>query len=132
MRDIFLITKDRITWDKCKETIISVFPNADGDDAFVFIGDYPKTIQIWFDDTESGDRLTDTQLDATDFLDETKKQIPFPNGYWMNVEFHLKKEAAKLVKALETLYPELFIIDDEDNVFSAKDYLIHVEVEGEE
>ncbi|MBQ7153174.1 MAG: hypothetical protein IJR83_04460 [Clostridia bacterium] len=132
MRDIFLITKERITWGKCKETIKSVFPKAEGSNSFVLIGKSPKTIQIWFDDTESGDRLTDTQQDATDFTDETKKQIPFPNGYVTNVEFHLKKEAAKLVKALETLYPELYIIDDEDNVFSAKDYLIHVEVEGEE
>ncbi len=128
MRDIFLITKERIVWDKCKEIIENAFPDADGNKSFVLIGKSPKTLQIWFDNSEFGDKLSNTQRDETDFTEETKKRVPFSDGYVTNVEFHLEKEAAKLIKAFACLYPELYIIDDEEQVFSAAEYLANKSV----
>ena len=127
MRDIFLITKEKIVWDKCKEIIENAFPGAEGNKSFALIGKSPKTLQIWFDNSESEDRLTDIRQDETDFSEETKKQIPFSNGYVTNVEFHLMKEVAELVKAFASVYPELYVIDDEDNVFTAAEYLAQFE-----
>lgn len=123
MRDIFLITKSKITWNSIKDTVVQAFPSADGGDTFVLIGKFPKTIQMWFDTSDEGDKLSDKQKGDTDFPAEVKKRIPFPQGFVTNAEYHLKKEVCKLISALLPLYPELFLIDDNDKVFSAEEYL---------
>ena len=123
MRDIFLITKSKLTWESVKPAVEKAFPDAGGNNSFLLIGKSPKTIQIWFDLSSEGDKLSDRQEDDTDFPAEVKKQIPFSQGFVTNAEYHLEKEICKLISVLVPIYPELHLIDDNDKVFSAEEYL---------
>lgn len=43
--------------------------------------------------------------------------------YCTNAEFHREKDVCAVVSVLLPLYPDLFLIDEDDRVFSAAEYL---------
>lgn len=122
MKDIFLLTDRPIVWSDCKTAILSVFPNAKGDNSMLLIGQSPKTLQIWFDAGENN-RLYNQDESGSDFPASVKEQITLDNPYCTNIEFHRERDICKLLSVLLPLYPEMVLIDDDDRVFGGKQYL---------
>ena len=67
MRDIFLVTQKRMTWEDCGAALTAAFSDADGNETGVRIGRSPKTVQIWFEADEKAAKLYDTRAGGSDF-----------------------------------------------------------------
>ena len=122
MRDIFLLTNEKPTWERCKCAILEEYPGAQGNKSGVFIGKSPFTIQIWFE-SDGSDRMYNDNDGAAGFPEELRELVPMQNPFCTNVEFHTVDSVKRIVCLLLNLFPEMYIIDDDDNVLSAADYL---------
>ncbi len=124
MRDIFLITDRRITWNECKNCILNEFRDAVGDEKLLVTGKSPKTVQVWFCSDEDQCKLFGVSGGGSDFPEEVKEKIPLTDPYCTNVEFHREKDVCRLISAILPLFPEMYVIDDGDGVCAAKEYIV--------
>ena len=123
MRDIFLVTRKRMTWEDCGAALTAAFSDDDGNETGVRIGRSPRTVQIWFEADEKAAKLYDTRAGGSDFPSGVKRLVPQEDPYCTNAEFHREKDVCAVVSVLLPLYPDLFLIDEDDRVFSAAEYL---------
>ena len=72
MKDIFLITDKKITWNECKNSILNEFRDAIGAEKLLVTGKSPKTVQMWFCSDENQAKLYSASNGESDFPKEVK------------------------------------------------------------
>ncbi len=64
------------------------------------------------------------KYDPDEYWDEDDlKDIPEEYNYFTNLEYHLTSVSKNFVKALQPLYPDMLIQDDDSKVFTIEEYL---------
>ena len=116
MRDLTFITKKPLELEKCLEQIKTIFKGAKGNGHNIYIGKSLKSLYIWFPSIK--------KYDPSEYWDEEElKNLPEDFKYFTSVEFHLTSVSKQVVKALESLYPEMIVEDENGNFYSITKYL---------
>ncbi len=122
MRDIFILTNTKLSYENCKDIVASRILNADGNEHVISFGEPPKSVYLWFSTDETDERMYN-ENEAGGFDAELQQLVPMQNPYCVNVEFHRLIDVQKLVSALFECFSELYVIDDDDNVYSGEMFL---------
>lgn len=121
MKEISLFTRTKITADKVAAKIIDSYKwkmrIVQNDETEIFLGYSPYEFYIVFSDS----------CDINDpdclFEESDKKQIPFDNPQVNEIYFHDDEVAKYVISVILTEYPELYLMDDDGNVFSASSFI---------
>lgn len=120
MKSLTLFTKTKITADKISQKLINRFSNktvVQNDEIEIWLGDFPNNFYIIFSDSES--------IDSETFLmeDWEKELIPFDNAVTNDLYYHKEKLVEEVVRVIAEEYPELIINDEENDYYTAEEYL---------
>ena len=120
MKSIILFTDSPIDSTICDKALKPVFPKIKITDAYVFYGKPPKSFN--FDIEDKRDKDSFEPLD-----EETASKIPISNPYCTVISFHYEDMMKQVVTALEPLFPELFICEDQIDWFGTADEYINLD-----
>lgn len=115
MKGITLITSKGLTYEKAASVIKNEFkdlkiecdekPNG-VEEGYLYLGKSPKSLIINFSPTD--------RLSGDDGFEESELQrIPF-EPFATDVDFRLYSVARRLVNAILTLFPDLYVCDDQE------------------
>ena len=116
MRDLTIITKTSLDVEKCLEQIKTIYGGAKGNKNQINVGKPPKSLYILFPSIK--------KYDKSEHWDEDElKNLPDEYDYFTNIEFHLTSVSKKVVKALQSAYPDMIIEDEDGKFYSIDEYI---------
>ena len=116
MKEAIILTDKPIDPRQCKEVLSKTISEINGNDNAVSFGKEQKSLYIWFPSIATED-------ESEKFIFEDLTGIPVGLSFATHLEYHRDIELKKTVEQLQLLHPELYVIDNDDHVFSAKEYL---------
>ena len=118
MEDLLLFTDSPFDQTKCQQALQTVFKGIDVGKDYIHYGKPPKSFAI--------EAELQRENETTDPLDkDIAKRVPILHPYCTILSYHYESisMAQKVIAALKTVYPELYIYDDYEWVGAADDFL---------
>ena len=121
MKDVCLFTKTKITAEKVSQKIIDSFHwkkrIVQNDEVELFLGYPPHEFYIVY-----GDSCDINDPDCL-FEKEDKKAIPFENPLVNMIYYHDDKVAKYVVSVILSVYPELYICNNDGDIMPASEFI---------
>ncbi len=121
MKEAILLTEHPIEPKICADIFKKSISDVCGNDQVVSFGKAQKSLYVWFPS------LVRTEENEKFIYDEIPN-LPDSHIFGTHVEYHRDQELKRAAELLSEIYPELYIIDDEEHVFSAAEYFANKSV----
>ena len=124
MRDFSFFTQIPITSEKCYNSLKKEIKNLEGtgepNEINVWVNSKSKSF-LWF----YNERMEDFIYESAEDFEAEKSHIPIKDPYVNHFETHRSVDAKRFIKVLMTIYPELYIEEDDVSEWSgtAQEYL---------
>ena len=117
MKSIILFTDKPINYIECQTVLEKIYPNIKMGETYTHYGNPPKSFSI-----EIELERENTTIEPLD--DDLTRRVPIVHPYCTTISFHKEIIAQRVVEAILTLYPELYIYEDQlDWAGTANEYL---------
>ena len=117
MKYIILFTNSPIDYKQGQSVLEPIFPGIEVGETYTYYGSAPRSITLDIDLEREEDSIEPLPQ-------EMKERIPLNNPYCATLNFHMENMAKKVVAALSSIYPEMFVYEDQlDWYGTAKEFL---------
>ena len=120
MKDAIFLTARPIDPKLCAEALAASVSDVNGSRTCVSFGKAQKSLYIWFPSVLR-------EEESENFIYKDISGVPSSLPFGTHLEYHRGRELKKAVEGLRSVCPELFVIDNDERVFSADDYLIQAQ-----
>ena len=117
MITIVLCSKEKFNYTRIVDLLKEDFPSVAGNEQQVALGKFPNNLYISLPSENMEDEIE--QIEMKDSL----PFIPFDNPFFTHCEFHSISTAKKVINNLLIDFPELFIVDENDERYTAREFL---------
>ncbi len=120
MKEAIFLTARPIEPKLCAEALAGSVPDVRGSQSCVSFGKAQKCLYIWFPSVLR-------EEENENFIYKDISGVPSSLPYGTHLEYHRGRELKKAVEGLRGICPELFVIDNDERVFSADEYLMQAQ-----
>ena len=106
MKSLIMFTSKPLDYTECKKALEPIFPGIIVNEEQCYFGNPPKSFNFDFDSERNDESLCPIEKDIID-------QVPIDNPYCTLVDYHKDSKAQKLIAALVSIYPDLYVLEDQ-------------------